>query len=113
MQQIQRRSQRRAQRLAAQKIRHERQSDLIEVAHELGRIPQIGGVVGASGDIAEVDAREAVDFSRVAAHRDGFWHDGGDLDEILGERCGGVFVYCAEGAAIPVVRDAFIAGFVG
>ena len=70
-------------------------------------------MVGASGDIAEVDAREAIDFPRVAAHRDGFWHHGGDLDEILGEGGGGVFIYRAEGAAIPVIRDTFIAGFVG
>ena len=58
-------------------------------------------MVGAAGDVAEVDAREAVHRARVAAHRDGFRDDGGHLHEVLREGDGAVFVDGAEGAAVP------------
>ena len=64
-------------------------------------------MVGPSRDVAEVDAREAVHGARVAAHGDGFGHDGGDIEEIFCEGEGAVIVDGAEGAAVPrVVRSA-------
>ena len=67
-------------------------------------------MVGAAGDIAEVGAGEAVDCAGVAADRNGFGDDGGDLQEVLGEGDRAVFVGGAEGAAVPVVWDALVAG---
>ena len=65
-------------------------------------------MVSAAGDIAEVGAREAIDGPRVAADGNGFGDDGGDLQEVLGEGDGAVFVDGAKGASVPVVRDALV-----
>ena len=58
-------------------------------------------MVSPTRDVAEVDAREAVGCARVAAHGDGFGHDGGDPEEVLREGFGAVLVHHAEGAAVP------------
>ena len=82
---------------------------MVEEADELGGVGEVGGLVRAAGDVAEVGAREAVDGPSVAADGNGFGDDGGDLDEVLGEGDGAVFVDGAEGAAVPVVGDALVA----
>ena len=80
---------------------------LADEAAELLRVGQGGGVEGAAGDVADVDAAEGVDAVGVAA-------DGAGLRvrEALGRhgfedvRHGpGVF----DGAPVPVVRDALVA----
>lgn len=101
LQQVQGSTERVAEGLAPQEVRHDRQGQLVEVADELGRVREVGCVVGTARDVAEVDAREAVHRARVAAHGDGFGHDGGDLDEVFGEGNGAVIVDDAEGAAVP------------
>ena len=101
LQQIQRSSKRTAKRLTPQKIGRDCQGQLVEVADELFGIGEVGCLVDAAGDVAEVDAREGVDFSRVAAYREGLGDDGGHLHEICGKGRCAVFVDGAEGAAVP------------
>lgn len=68
LQQIQRPSKRTAKSLAPEKIRHDCQGQLVEEADKLCRVCEVRGLVGAAGDIAEVDAREGVYFAGVTAH---------------------------------------------
>ena len=109
LQQTQRAPEGVAQRLAPQKVRHDGQGELVEEADELGGVGEVGGLVRAAGDVAEVGAGEAVDGPGVAADGNGFGDDGSDLDEVLGEGDGAVFIDGAEGAAVPVVGDALVA----
>lgn len=85
MQQVQCPSKRGAERLAPQEIRHDGQGQLVEVADELFRVGEVGDLVGAAGDVAEVGARKGVDFAGIAAHGDYLGDNGGHLHEILGE----------------------------
>lgn len=101
LQQAQRSTKRTSKGLAPQEVRHDGQAELIKEADELGRVGQVGRVVGAAGDVAEVHAREAVHRACVAAHGDGLGDDGGDLEEVLREGDGAVLVDHAEGAAVP------------
>ena len=109
MQQGQRACQKGTQGSAAEEIRHHGQAQLVEEAGEFGRIQQIRGAVGATGDVAKVDAGEGVDGARVAADRHGFGHGLSDLDEIESKGLRGVLVDRAEWAAVPVVGDSLVA----
>ena len=101
MQQIQRCTERISQRLTPQKIRHDGQRQLVEEADEFRRVGEVGSLVDAAGDVAEVDAGEGVDFAGVAADREGLGDHGGHLHKVCGEGRGGVVVDAAEGAAVP------------
>lgn len=101
LQQVQRPAKRVAERLAPQEIRHNGQAQFVEVADEFLRVGEVGDLVRAAGDVAEVGAREGVDLARVAAHGDDLGDHGGHLYEVLGEGYGAVVVDGAEGTAVP------------
>ena len=101
LQQVQCRSKCTAKGLASQKIRYDRQREFVKEADKLGRVQEVFGVIGAAGDVAEVDASEGVYFARVAADRNSFGDDGGYLYNVLGERQRSIPVGRTEGAAVP------------
>jgi len=71
-------------------------------------VQEVGSLVRATSDVAEICSSEAVHCTIVTTNRDRVEDGSGHLNQFLGEGCWAVFIHNAENTAVLIIRDTFV-----
>lgn len=69
---------------------------------------EVGSLVRATSDVAEVCSSEAVHCTSVTTNRERVGDDSGHLNQVLGEGCWAIFIHNSENTAVTFIRDTFV-----